>query len=187
MGNKEPPRPARVNKLTTNPFENMNSTPEQSFEKVVTVKKLQRNPFMDQLEKKSQQEPKKPVVKTAPMKKISTETCIKFESKKEKKTSETENQENEDQQSERRQLVRVSRSIEGPAPQSKSAKEKKSGSTMSLQKIFIDGPKEFFKSSKEKLYKMSKETLCEVNEPTDKGDPQCVEKKPSRSEMQNYL
>merc|ERR1712203_811977 len=116
----------------------------------------------DQLEKKSQQEPKKPVVKTVPMKKISTETCIKFESKKEKKTSETENQ-------------------------SKSAKEKKSGSTMSLQKIFIDKPKEFFKSSKEKLYKMSKETLCEVNEPTDKGDPQSVNKKPSRSEMQNYL
>merc|ERR1711953_619889 len=78
--------------------------------------------------------------KTVPVKKISTETCIKFESKKEKKTSETENQENEEQQSERRQLVRVSRSIEGPAPQSKSAKEKKSGSTMSLQKIFIDGP-----------------------------------------------
>merc|ERR1712200_142808 len=80
---------------------------------------------------------------------------------------------------ERRQLVRVSRSIEGPAPQSKSAKEKKSGSTMSLQKIFIDGPKEFFKSSKE--------NLCEVNEPTDKGDPQSADKKPSRSEMQNYL
>merc|ERR1719410_3301869 len=107
----------------------MNSTTEQSFEKVVTVKKLQRNPFMDQLERKSQQEPKKPVAKTAPMKKISTETCIKFESKKEKKTSETENQESEDQQSERRQLVRVSRSIEGPAPQSKSKKEKKTSET----------------------------------------------------------
>merc|ERR1711974_288759 len=88
--NKEPPRPARVNKLTTNPFENMNST-EQSFEKVVTVKKLQRNPFMDQLEKtghqSTSQEPKKPVAKTAPVKKISNEKCIKFESKKEKKPS----------------------------------------------------------------------------------------------------
>ena len=185
--NKEPPRPARVNKLTTNPFENMN-TAEQSFEKVVTVKKLQRNPFMEQLEKKghqtASQEPKKPAVKTAPVKKISNETCIKFESKKEKKPSE-ENQ--EEDQMDRKQVVRVSRSIEGPAPQNKSTKEKKSGSTLSLQKIFIDGPKEFFKSSKEKLYKMSKETLCEVNEPENKAAPQSGDKKPSRSEMQNYL
>merc|ERR1711974_7548 len=64
---------------------------------------------------------------------------------------------------------------------------KKSGSTLSLQKIFIDGPKEFFKSSKEKLYKMSKETLCEVNEPMDKAEQETSDKKPSRSEMQNYL
>merc|ERR1712192_39935 len=64
--NKEPPRPARVNKLTTNPFENMSGSTEQSFERVVTVKKLQRNPFMEQLEKKGHQqsafqEAKKPV------------------------------------------------------------------------------------------------------------------------------
>merc|ERR1711936_1444328 len=82
----------------------------------------------------------------------------------------------------------VSRSIEGPAPQNKDEeKRKKSGSTLSLQKIFIDGPKEFFKSSKEKLYKMSKETLCEVNELENKAAPQSGDKKPSRSEMQNYL
>merc|ERR1712029_8311 len=79
----------------------------------------------------------------------------------------------------------VSRSIEGPAPQSKSAKEKKSGSTMSLQKIFIDGPKEFLRSSKEKLYKLSKETLCELNEPLDVSNP--TENKPTRNDMQNYL
>merc|ERR1712192_153889 len=185
--NKEPPRPARVNKLTTNPFENMSST-EQSFEKVVTVKKLQRNPFMEQLEKKGHEEAKKPVVaKTAPVKKISNETCIKFESKKEKKPSENNQETNE--QLERKQVVRVSRSIEGPAPQNKTEteKRKKSGSTLSLQKIFIDGPKEFFKSSKEKLYKISKETLCEVSEPMDKAEPQTGDKKPSRSEMQNYL
>merc|ERR1711971_980056 len=188
--NKEPPRPARVNKLTTNPFENMSGSTEQSFEKVVTVKKLQRNPFMEQLEKKSAfQEVKKPAVaKTAPVKKISNETCIKFESKKEKKPSEN-NQETNGEQQERKQVVRVSRSIEGPAPQNKTEteKRKKSGSTLSLQKIFIDGPKEFFKSSKEKLYKISKETLCEVSEPMDKTEPATGDKKPSRSEMQNYL
>merc|ERR1712226_1466649 len=66
-------------------------------------------------------------------------------------------------------------------------KRKKSGSTLSLQKIFIDGPKEFFKSSKEKLYKMSKETLNEVSEPMDKAEPTSSDKKPSRTEMQNYL
>merc|ERR1711936_427197 len=92
------------------------------------------------------------------------------------------------EQQERKQVVRVSRSIEGPAPQNKAEeKRKKSGSTLSLQKIFIDGPKEFFKSSKEKLYKMSKETLCEVNEPENKAAPQSGDKKPSRSEMRNYL
>merc|ERR1711974_575238 len=110
-----------------------------------------------------------------------------FESKKEKKPSEN-NQEVNEQQVDRKHVVRVSRSIEGPAPQSKTEeKRKKSGSTLSLQKIFIDGPKEFFKSSKEKLYKMSKETLCEVNEPMDKAEQATSDKKPSRSGMQNYL
>merc|ERR1712008_104043 len=69
----------------------------------------------------------------------------------------------------------------------KNSKEKKTGSTMSLHKMFIEGPKEFFKSSKEKLYKVSKETLCEVSEKVEKVESQPVDKKPSRSEMQNYL
>merc|ERR1712241_404366 len=66
----------------------------------------------------------------------------------------------------------------------KISKENKTGSTISLQKIFIDGPKNFLKSSKEKLYKLSKENLYEIQKPI---DPKPLEPKLSKSEMQNYL
>ena len=175
---KEPSRPVRINKLTVNPFENFNST-EQTVEKI-KVNKLQRNSFMDQLEKKDNVP--HDIKKHIPVKKISGEACIKFESKKERKPSEQQ----DGAITERKCEVRVSKSIEGQRHHDK-AKEKKTGSSMSLHKIFIDGPKEFFKSSKEKLYKLSKETLCEVSEITDKKEAQNADKKPSRSEMQNYL
>merc|ERR1711947_16224 len=74
--------------------------------------------------------------------------------------------------------------IEGQNPKKKSSKDKTS-SSLSLHKIFIDGPKEFFRSSKEKLYKLSKENLYEVDKPV---EPEKIrEQKLSKSEMQNYL
>merc|ERR1712184_235176 len=69
-------------------------------------------------------------------------------------------------------------------PKKKNSRENKTGSTISLQKIFIDGPKNFLRSSKEKLYKLSKENLYEIQRPVEK-EP--VEPKLSKSEMQNYL
>merc|ERR1712000_763050 len=93
--------------------------------------------------------------------------------------------EEHDAKCERKQEVRVSKSIEAPHPVNKDIKQKKSGSIRSLHEIFIEGPKEFFKSSKEKLYKISKETLCEKNEKCEEHKIEA--KKPSGSEMQNYL
>merc|ERR1711953_476232 len=67
----------------------------------------------------------------------------------------------------------------------KNSKDKTS-SSLSLHKIFIDGPKEFFRSSKEKLYKLSKENLYEAEKPAEAAD-KSREQKLSKSEMQNYL
>merc|ERR1712096_37918 len=140
---------------------------------------------MQELEKQGQKNeivPKRPEPK---LKKISSEANIKFESKKEKIPPKNENN-SETALKEKKPEVRVSKSIEGQNPKKKvSKKDSNSGSTLSLQKIFIDGPKEFFRSSKEKLYKLSKETLYDINEPVEES--KCTEQKPSRSEMQNYL
>merc|ERR1712115_62424 len=182
---KEPLKPVRINKLTVNPFEHLN-TSEPTVEKEIKVSKLQKNSFIEKLEKKGNvpiEPAAKPGTKMIPSKKSSGETCIKFESKKERKPIEEH-----DTKCERKQEVRVSKSIEAPHPVNKDIKQKKSGSSRSLHKIFIEGPKEFFKSSKEKLYKISKETLCEVNEKNEKCEEHKIEaKKPSRSGMQNYL
>merc|ERR1711874_918777 len=81
--------------------------------------------------------------------------------------------------------VHISKSIEGQNPKKKSSKDKTS-SSLSLHKIFIDGPKEFLRSSKEKLYKLSKENLYEVDKPVEAAE-KSREQKLSKSEMQNYL
>jgi len=189
-----PTKPLRINKLMNNPFLENTKSEEKPINREVKVNKLAKNSFMQQLEKRGsvaedyQQQKVKPVVKKEEpkIKKISSEANIKFESKKEKNTLQDIPNADENK-NERRKEVRVSKSIEGQNPNHKRkiSKENKSGSTMSLQKIFIDGPKEFFRSSKEKLYKLSKETLCEFNEQFE--EPKLAEEKPSRNEMQNYL
>merc|ERR1712029_868825 len=80
--------------------------------------------------------------------------------------------------------VHVSKSIGGHHPKKKNSKDNKTGSTLSLQKIFVDGPRQFLKSSKEKLYKLSKENLYEIQKPLESKP---LEPKLSKSEMQNYL
>merc|ERR1711936_1313150 len=186
-----PTKPLRINKLN-NPFMENIKPEEKIISKEVKVNKLKKNSFMQQLEKAGpavetcqQLKEKKATKKEEPkLKKISSEANIKFESKKEKKP-EQEVKHLEENKSERKMEIRVSKSIEGHNPKKKISKENKSGSTMSLHKIFIDGPKEFFRSSKEKLYKLSKETLCEFNEPVEELNQ--LDQKPTRNEMQNYL
>merc|ERR1711874_566046 len=188
-----PIKPLRINKLMNNPFLEAVKPEEKPQNREVKVNKLMKNSFIEQLEKRGSlvedyEKPKqKPVIKKeeTKQKKLSSDTNIKFESKKEKKISQ-ETGIVDDTKNERRLEVRVSKSIEGQNPKKKVSKSNKFGSTMSLQKIFIDGPKEFLRSSKEKLYKLSKETLCEFNEPFD-DDPNSTEQKPSRNDMQNYL
>merc|ERR1712098_963458 len=101
---------------------------------------------------------------------------------KDKSVANVEN--TEEKQPEKKISVHVSKSIEGQNPKKKNSKDSKYNSTISLQKIFIDGPKEFFRSSREKLYKLSKENLYEVQKP--KEEP-TIDHKLSKSEMQNYL
>jgi len=188
-----PIKPLRINKLANNPFLENAKPEEKPMNREIKVNKLMKNSFIQQLEKRGSlteeyDKPKpKPVIKKdeTRQKKVSTESNIKFESKKEKKISQEETGNTDDNRGDRRLDVRVSKSIEGQNPKKKMSKNNKSGSTMSLQKIFIDGPKEFLRSSKEKLYKLSKETLCEFNEPLDVSNP--TENKPTRNDMQNYL
>ena len=176
-----------------NPFLEARKPEEKPLSREVKVNKLMKNSFIQQLEKRGSlvedyQKPKdKPVImkEESKMKKISSDAnIIKFESKKEKKTSQ-DNGNTEDSTNERRSEVRVSKSIEGQNPKKKSSKRNIFGSTMSLNKIFIAGLNEFSRSSKEKLYKLSKETLCEFNEQFE--EPCSEEQKPSRNDMQNYL
>merc|ERR1712129_74180 len=51
---KEPLKLTKINKLTVNPFEKIN-TVEQGQDKEVKVNKLKRNSFMEQLEKRGYQ------------------------------------------------------------------------------------------------------------------------------------
>merc|ERR1712115_140521 len=84
---KEPLKPVRINKLTVNPFEHLN-TSEPTVEKEIKVSKLQKNSFIEKLEKKGNvpiEPATKPGTKMIPSKKSSGETCIKFESKNERK------------------------------------------------------------------------------------------------------
>merc|ERR1711997_79829 len=111
----------------------------------VKVNKLEKNAFMRELER--QGAPVEEVQKPEPrLKKISSEAHIKFESKKEKG-----HHDNTEEVSDKKVQVHISKSIEGQNPKKKNSKDKTS-SSLSLHKIFIDGPKEFFRSSKEKLY-----------------------------------
>merc|ERR1712106_769734 len=163
-----PIKPLRINKLMNNPFLETTKPEEKPLNREVKVNKLMKSSFIQQLEKRGSMvedydKPKqKPPIKKedTKQKKVSTDANIKFESKKEKKISQ-DNGNTEDNKNDLRLEVRVSKSIEGQNPKKKISKANKFGSTMSLQKIFIDGPKEFLRSSKEKLYKLSKETLCE--------------------------
>ena len=173
-------RSMKINKLT-NPFLENTATEERPIIKQeVKVNKLQKNAFMMELEKMGAA---KEDVKPEPrLKKISSEAHIKFESKKDKNVMKEENQ--SENPTEKKPQVHVSKSIEGHHPKKKNSRENKTGSTMSLHKIFIDGPRNFLRSSKEKLYKLSKENLYEIQKPVEK-EP--VEPKLSKSEMQNYL
>merc|ERR1712106_1290960 len=187
-----PIKPLRINKLMNNPFLETTKPEEKPLNREVKVNKLMKSSFIQQLEKRGSMvedydKPKqKPPLKKedTKQKKVSTDANIKFESKKEKKISQ-DNGKTEDNKNDLRLEVRVSKSIEGQNPKKKISKANKFGSTMSLQKIFIDGPKEFLRSSKEKLYKLSKETLCEFNEQFE--EPISPDQKPSRNDMQNYL
>merc|ERR1712066_1084736 len=172
-------RSMKINKLN-NPFLENAAPEERPIKQEVKVNKLQKNAFMMELEKMGAA---KEEVKPEPrLKKISSEAHIKFESKKDKNVMKEENQ--NQNPTEKKVQVHVSKSIEGHHPKKKNSKENKTGSTISLQKIFIDGPKNFLKSSKEKLYKLSKENLYEIQKPI---DPKPLEPKLSKSEMQNYL
>merc|ERR1712106_1174959 len=187
-----PIKPLRINKLMNNPFLETTKPEEKPLNREVKVNKLMKSSFIQQLEKRGSMvedydKPKqKPPIKKeeTKQKKVSADANIKFESKKEKKVSQ-DNGNSEDSKNDRRLEVRVSKSIEGQNPKKKISKANKFGSTMSLQKIFIDGPKEFLRSSKEKLYKLSKETLCEFSEQFE--EPISPDQKPSRNDMQNYL
>ena len=172
-------RSLKINKLN-NPFLENTATEERTVKQEVKVNKLQKNAFMMELEKMGAA---KEEVKPEPrLKKISSEAHIKFESKKDKNVVKEENK--DQAQTEKKPQVHVSKSIEGHHPKKKNSRDNKTGSTISLQKIFIDGPKNFLRSSKEKLYKLSKENLYEIQKPVEK-EP--VEPKLSKSEMQNYL
>merc|ERR1712029_910296 len=172
-------RSMKINKLN-NPFLENAAPEERTVKQEVKVNKLQKNAFMMELEKMGAA---KEEVKPEPrLKKISSEAHIKFESKKDKNVVKEENK--DQAQPEKKISVHVSKSIEGQNPKKKNSKDSKYNSTISLQKIFIDGPKEFFRSSREKLYKLSKENLYEVQKP--KEEP-TIDHKLSKSEMQNYL
>lgn len=166
----------KVNKLDLNPFlENLKEEDrETKKQKIVTTNKLKKNSFFQNLEKSASRcDPvaKPEVVKEK--KKVSTE--IKFEKKdcKEKDIIPSGGP------SDTKQKVRVSKSIDN----SKQAKkDNKNSSTFSL---FIDNTKQFFKSSKEKLYKLSNETLHEIDQLTEEMSKKIS--KPSTMEMQNYL
>merc|ERR1711915_1068005 len=180
-----PVKPLRINKLMNNPFLEPPKQEEKPLNREVKVNKLAKSSFIQQLEKRGSlaedfQNPKTIKKDESKLKKISSDANIKFESKKEKLVSQQQ-ESIETNQPERRVEIRVSKSIEGQNPEKKSTRM--FGSTTSLQKIFIDRPKEFLRSSKEKLYKLSKETLCEMNEKFEEP----VEEKPSGSDMQNYL
>ena len=178
-----PSKTQKINKLTNNPFlenTNVNTAEEKPTRQGVKVNKLQKNAFMRELEKNAAatEEAQKPEPR---LKKISSEAHIKFESKKEKVHHDNETNE---EVNDKKVQVHISKSIEGQNPKKKSSKDKTS-SSLSLHKIFIDGPKEFFRSSKEKLYKLSKENLYEVDKPVEPEKTR--EQKLSKSEMQNYL
>merc|ERR1711884_97251 len=175
-----PQKSLRINKLANNPFLESNNVEEKLQKQEVRVNKLQKNAFMMELEKMSST--KEEIKPEQRIKKISSEAHIKFESKKEKNVHKPDVAAAEP--AEKKVQVHVSKSIEGHHPKKKNSKENKTGSTISLQKIFIDGPKNFLKSSKEKLYKLSKENLYEIQKPI---DPKPLEPKLSKSEMQNYL
>ena len=175
-----PQKSLRINKLANNPFLESSTVEEKPQKQEVRVNKLQKNAFMMELEKMSST--KEEIKPEQRIKKISSEAHIKFESKKEKNVHKPDIAAAEP--AEKKVQVHVSKSIEGHHPKKKNSKENKTGSTISLQKIFIDGPKNFLKSSKEKLYKLSKENLYEIQKPI---DPKPLEPKLSKSEMQNYL
>lgn len=168
----------KVNKLDLNSFlENLkveDNKPKR--EKTVTTNKLKSNSFFQTLEKQSSSyettcKPKK----VECHKKISAE--IKFEKKDRKEEMNVHSAANNCDVP--KQKVRISKSIEN-SKQTK--KENKNASTFSL---FIDNTKQFFKSSKEKLYKLSNETLHEIDHLTEEMSKRIS--KPSTMEMQNYL
>ena len=162
----------KVNKLTVNPFLQSNFEDKKEIRSApVKINKLQKNSFIKQLEKTET-----PALKEAPKKKISdtqkkVQPEIKFESKK---ISATKKEEIVAETTVLMPKVRGSKSIENPIP---GKKEKKHSSTLSL---LFDNTKQFFRNSKEKLMRLSKEALNELEE---MHSPV----KPTTSEMQNYL
>ena len=171
----------KVNKIQVNPFlENLNTEDKKNTKgPQVKVNKLKKNSFFKLLESNAQPE-QMPEPKPIPKKKTSdaskkSQPEIKFESKKlsvGKKEADIPAPSNEVVL---RPKVRGSKSIENPL---QNKKDRKHSSTLSL---FFDNTKEFFRSSKEKLFGNSKEDL------TLEEELEINEDKPSTSEMQNYL
>ena len=162
----------KVNKLTVNPFIQSNFEDKKEIRSApVKINKLQKNKFIKQLEKTET-----PALREGPKNKISdtqkkVQPEIKFESKK---ISASKKEEIVAETTVLMPKVRGSKSIENPIP---GKKEKKHSSTLSL---LFDNTKQFFRNSKEKLMRLSKEALNELEE---MHSPV----KPTTSEMQNYL
>ena len=166
----------KVNKLKINQFLNNINNEEKNDQKVTQVKvsKLKKNSFMEQLEKAAADNQEHLHKKKNSDLQKKSQPEIKFTSKKSSMDSSKEEKADREMP---KPKVRGSKSIENPSQN----KDRKHSSTFSL---FIDNTKEFFRNSKEKLYKLSKEALNEIDEIKKEEEHT---KKMSTSEMQNYL
>ena len=162
----------KVNKLDTSSIFQNNVQQKVNKDAPIKVNKLKKNSFIELLEKNSNAEP------VIQRKKISESNAkkaeIRFESKK--RSVNEPKEEAVEEPVMLRPKVRGSKSIENPL----NPKCKKTSSTLSL---IFDNTKEFFRNSKEKLFRLSKEALNEI----DQIRHEQKEEKPSASEMQNYL
>ena len=165
-------RQVKVNKLDTSSIFQKNVQQKVNKEAPIKVNKLKKNSFIQQLEKNSNAEPviQRKVIPESNSKKSE----IRFESKK-RSVNETKDEAIEEPAM-LRPKVRGSKSIENPL----NPKCKKTSSTLSL---IFDNTKEFFRNSKEKLFRLSKEALNEIDQI--RNEPK--EEKLSASDMQNYL
>ena len=169
----------KVNKLTVNPFLQNLKNEDKNEQKASSVKvsKLKKNSFMKQLEQ-APTESQVPVPKKKPAevhKKSQPE--IKFSSKK-------PSIDNTKKDAEEQSSMAINTSNRNNEQTNNADKrEKKNSSTFS---VFIDNTKEFFRNSKEKLYKLSKEALNDIDDSC-REDEKSKTHKMSTSEMQNYL